>query len=61
LSALDDRNEACKLPPGRGDDFAHGSPGSPDSRDRARAVKPRDIFIRDLHIDTLKLKSRNYY
>ncbi|MBB4234226.1 hypothetical protein [Rhizobium esperanzae] len=27
---------------GRGDEFAHGSPGSPDSLDRA-AVKTRDV------------------
>ncbi|MBP2490852.1 error-prone DNA polymerase [Rhizobium leguminosarum] len=45
LSALADRDGEFKLPTGRGDEFAHGSPGSPDSRDRAPAVKPRDIFI----------------
>ncbi|WRW39212.1 hypothetical protein U5G49_006267 (plasmid) [Rhizobium indigoferae] len=42
LSALADRDGEFKLPTGRGDEFAHGSPGSPDSRDRAPAVKPRD-------------------
>jgi error-prone DNA polymerase len=46
---------------GRGDEFAHGSPGSPDSRDSAVAVKPRDIYIPDLHVDTLKVKSRNFH
>ncbi|MDB5522253.1 MAG: dnaE2-2: error-prone polymerase 2 [Rhizobium sp.] len=61
LSALADRDGAFKLPTGRGDEFARGSPGSPDSRERAAAVKPRDIFIRDLHIDTLKIKSRNFH
>ncbi|MBX5204172.1 error-prone DNA polymerase [Rhizobium sp. NZLR1] len=44
LSALADRDEAFKLPTGRGDEFAHGSPGSPDARDRA-AVKTRDIYV----------------
>ncbi|MGR9079541.1 error-prone DNA polymerase (plasmid) [Rhizobium leguminosarum] len=61
LSALADRDGEFKLPTGRGDEFAHGSPGSPDSRDRAPAVKPRDIFVPDLHIDTLKVKSRNFH
>jgi error-prone DNA polymerase len=61
LSGLADRDEAFRLPTGRGDEFAHGSPGSPDSRDRPRpAVSPRDIYVRDLHIDTLKVESRNF-
>jgi error-prone DNA polymerase len=61
LSGLADRDIDFKLPTGRGDEFAHGSPGSPDSRDRAPPPKPRDIFIPDLHIDTLKVKSRNFH
>jgi len=61
LTGLADRDVDFKLRTGRGDEFAHGSPGSPDSRDRAAAVKARDIFIPDLHIDTLKVKSRNFH
>ncbi|OWK23172.1 hypothetical protein AJ87_41905 [Rhizobium yanglingense] len=61
LSALADRDGEFKLPTGCGDEFAHGSPASPDSRDRPPAVKPRDIFTPDLHIDTLKIKSRNFH
>jgi hypothetical protein len=34
LSALAGRDGELKLPSGRGDEFAHGWPGSPDSRDR---------------------------
>jgi len=60
LSGLADRDGSFRLPTGRGDEFAHGSPGSPDSRDRA-PVRARDIFIPDLHIDTLKVKSRNFH
>jgi error-prone DNA polymerase len=60
LSGLADRDLDVRIPTGRGDEFAHGSAGSPDSRDRASAVKVRDIFIPDLHIDTLKVKSRNF-
>jgi len=49
------------VPTGRGDEFAHGSPGSPDSRERPpMGVKAREIYIPDLHIDTLKVKSRNF-
>jgi error-prone DNA polymerase len=61
LSGLADRDLEFRLPTGRGDEFAHGSPGSPDSRDRAPPPQPRDIFIQDLHIDTLKVKSRNFH
>ncbi|NEJ73074.1 DNA polymerase III subunit alpha [Rhizobium phaseoli] len=60
LSGLADRDGPFRLPTGRGDEFTHGSPGSPDSRDRLAAAKPRDIFIPDLHIETLKVKPRNF-
>ncbi|TAY23196.1 DNA polymerase III subunit alpha [Rhizobium ruizarguesonis] len=45
LSGLADRDNDFKLPTGRGDEFAHGSPGGPDSRDRVQPPKPRDIFV----------------
>ncbi|WP_426122783.1 error-prone DNA polymerase [Pararhizobium sp. PWRC1-1] len=61
LSGLADRDVSFKLPTGQGDEFAHGSPGGGDSRDRAPPPKPRDIFIPDLHIDTLRVKSRNFH
>jgi error-prone DNA polymerase len=59
LSGLADRDETFRLPTGRGDEFAHGSPGSPDAREQS-AIKTRDIYSPDLHIDTLKVKSRNF-
>ena len=47
------------LVPGRGAEAKHSS--SPDRRDgKALSPKPRDIYIPDLHIDTLKLKARNF-
>ncbi|WP_027663994.1 error-prone DNA polymerase [Rhizobium leguminosarum] len=62
LSGLADRDVDFKLPTGRGDEFAHGSPGSLDSRGRPKPVpQPRDIFVRDLHIDTLKVRARNFH
>jgi error-prone DNA polymerase len=61
LSSLAGRDGAFQLPTGRGDEFAHGSPGTPDSRERAPpGVRARDMFVPDLHIDTLKIKSRNF-
>jgi error-prone DNA polymerase len=57
LASISDQQEPFKLPHGRGDEFHHGS-GDVDHRDRPPRV--RDIYIPDLHIDTLKLKSRNF-
>lgn len=46
---------------GCGDEFAHGSPGVGDARDRPKPMpEARDRFIPDLHIDRLKVKSRNF-
>jgi error-prone DNA polymerase len=60
LSALADRDLDVRIPTGRGDEFAHGSPGSPDARDKS-VMKTRDMYVPDLHIDTLKIKARNFH
>jgi error-prone DNA polymerase len=61
LGQLGERGEAFPLPHGRGDEFAHGN-GAPDPRERRAATAPaRDIFIPDLLIDRLKVKSRNFH
>lgn len=60
LSGLADRDMEFKLTTGRGDEFAHGSVGGGDTRDRAPPPAPREIFVRDLHIDRLKIKARNF-
>ncbi|QCM14107.1 DNA polymerase III subunit alpha (plasmid) [Agrobacterium tumefaciens] len=59
LVGLADLDTEFRLPAGRGDEFAHGG-GGPDSRDRSKPMVPRDMFTPDLHIDTLKVKSRNF-
>lgn len=59
LSGLADRDEAFRLPTGRGDEFAHGAPGSPDPRERA-VMKVREIYEPDRLIDRLKVRSRNF-
>jgi error-prone DNA polymerase len=47
------------LIPGKSDEAKHGGHG-PDSRDPKPMAKPRDLYVPDLHIDTLKLKARNF-
>ncbi len=60
LSGLADRDESFTLPLTRADYFTHG--GGPDPRESPkRAVRPRDIYVPDLHIDRLKVKSRNFH
>ncbi|MBY5748309.1 error-prone DNA polymerase [Rhizobium leguminosarum] len=60
LVGLADRDEEFKLPAGRGDEFARG--GGPDPRDKSKTIAaPRDMFVPDLHIDTLKVKARNFH
>ncbi|MFD1330320.1 error-prone DNA polymerase [Mycoplana ramosa] len=60
LSSLGDRGGDFPLPHGRGDQVKHG--GGPDPRDNPKpAVQARDIYVPDLHIDTLKIKSRNFH
>ncbi|WP_423205811.1 hypothetical protein [Paracoccus yeei] len=49
------RRRAFPLPHGRGDEFHNASP-TPD----ARHPKPRDMFIRDLHLDTIRVKTRDF-
>jgi error-prone DNA polymerase len=60
LASVGERDTAFPLPHGRGDEFHHGSP-TPDSRDpRQRPIRTRDIYIPDLHIDTIKVKTRDF-
>jgi len=60
LRHVGDSDEAFAIPARRGDEAVHGG-GAPDSRD-AKALRhaARDIFIPDLHIDTLNVKARNF-
>jgi error-prone DNA polymerase len=48
------------VPAGRGDEARHGGSGL-DSREPKQTVPtPRDLYVPDLHIDTLKIKARNF-
>lgn len=50
---------AFLLPHGRGDQVRNGGSG-PDLRELpAKGLRTRDIYIPDLHIDTIRVKSRD--
>jgi error-prone DNA polymerase len=51
LSSLGERDAPFPLPQGRGDEGHRGGGGS---------KAPRDIYVPDLHIDTLKTKAHNF-
>jgi error-prone DNA polymerase len=57
LASIGNREAPFPLPHGRGDEFHHGSPGT-DARSQPREWKTRDIP--DLHIDNLKVKTRDF-
>ncbi|MGG6893698.1 error-prone DNA polymerase [Rhizobium sp. BR 315] len=60
LSGLADRDQSFALPFTKADHFTHG--GGPDPRENPkREVKPKGMDTSDLHIDTLKVKSRNFH
>ncbi len=60
LASVGERHAAFPLPHGRGDEFHHGSP-TPDPRSpRPTGVRTRDIYIPDLHIDTITVKTRDF-
>jgi error-prone DNA polymerase len=52
------QHETFTLPAGRGDQARH--PGGPDPREAVPIKKVRDIYIPDLHIETLNVKARNF-
>ena len=60
LGSIGQRDAAFPLPHGRGDEFHHGSP-TPDPRSQPPKVsKTRDMYVRDLHIDSIRVKTRDF-
>ncbi|MBY3060364.1 error-prone DNA polymerase [Rhizobium leguminosarum] len=60
LASVGERDSAFPLPHGRGDEFHHGAP-APDPRERApKGLRTRDIYIPDLPIDAIKVKTRDF-
>lgn len=61
LASVGSRDAAFPLPHGRGDEARNGGSG-PDPRELPpKGLRTRDIYIPDLHIDTIKVKSRNFH
>jgi error-prone DNA polymerase len=58
LNSVGGSHEAFSLPAGRGDEARH--PGGPDPRGDLPIKMVRNIYIPDLHIDTLNVKARNF-
>ncbi len=59
LAGLADGDEAFRLLTGRGDELVHGTPGSPEPRERA-VIKVREIYKPDRLIERLKVRSRDF-
>jgi error-prone DNA polymerase len=57
LAGVCERDASFPLPHGRGDEFHHGGSGIDP---RSLPPKPRDIYIPDLHIDSIKVKTRDF-
>ena len=60
LASVGQRDAAFRLPHGRGDQVRHGGSG-PDPREAPpRGLRTRDIYSPDLHIDAIKVKTRDF-
>jgi len=58
LNSVGGQDETFSLPAGRGDEARQ--PGGPDQTVTVPIKKVRDIYILDIHIDSLNLKVRNF-
>jgi error-prone DNA polymerase len=60
LATVGSRDAAFPLPHGRGDQVKGG--GGPDPRELPpKGLRTRDIYTPDLHIDPIKVKTRNFH
>ena len=57
ISGLD---VAFPLAAGRGDEARTGGSGGDSREPKPPIARPRDMYVPDLHIDTLKVKARNF-
>lgn len=61
LASVGVRDGGFPLPHGRGDQIRDGGSFGPDQRDLPpRGLRTRDIYIPDLHIDSIKVKTRDF-
>ncbi|MCC8978911.1 error-prone DNA polymerase [Bradyrhizobium acaciae] len=61
LKLMSGAGDALILPAGRGDEAKHGGSGMDSREPKAPIIRPRDMYEPDLHIDTLKIKARNFH
>ena len=60
LASVGNRDASFPLPHGRGDQVRHGGSG-PDPRDLlAKEHRRRDIRVPDLHLDTIRVRTRDF-
>jgi error-prone DNA polymerase len=59
LASIGERDAWFPLTHGRGDQVRHGGSG-PDPRETPKGLRTRDIYIPDLHIDAIKVKTRDF-
>ncbi|MCJ9719899.1 hypothetical protein MOV66_00765 [Agrobacterium sp. SHOUNA12C] len=59
LASVGDRDAVFPLPHGRGDEFHHGSP-VPDPRGLPKGPRARDIEDSYLHLDAIRVKTRDF-
>ena len=60
LKLISGIDAAFPLTAGRGDEGRHGGSGADSREAKPLKIAPRDMYVPDLHIDTLKLKARNF-
>jgi error-prone DNA polymerase len=60
LASVGNREATFPLPYGRGDQVRNDGAG-PDPRElAAKGLRTRDIYLSDMHIDTIKVKPRDF-
>jgi error-prone DNA polymerase len=60
LSSVGERDGEFPLPHRRGGPIRDGGSLSPDRRDLPQGLRTHDIYVSDLHIDTIKVKTRDF-
>lgn len=61
LSSVGGRDDAFIHRTGCGDEFAHGGPGVDSRIKEQNDFRQRDIYVPDLHIDSIRIKGRNFH
>jgi error-prone DNA polymerase len=61
LATVGSRDVASPLRHGRGDQVNHGGAGTDPRELPPEGLRTRDIYIPDLHIDTINVKGRNFH